>query len=144
MNFRQFLEHNPLKIYFPSKGNTVGMHNDGNRDGSVGSFLPSTWTGSEDLGVYGYGMPGTDIQLPTVSVESAIRSIEGYDPKPGGKCKDPIWITMMNGTRFSVPRKYFRANYKGIKEGDKLKIVFRRNPGYTGEEASRIIQVSKI
>ena len=49
MNFRQFLENNPLKIQNGFSQNTVGTHN----DFASGTMLPSTWTGSEDLGVYG-------------------------------------------------------------------------------------------
>jgi hypothetical protein len=144
MDFRQFLEHNPFKIYSPAfTGNTVGTHNDGNRDGSMGAFLPTTGTGSENLGPYG-GLPGTDIQIPNVTTDSTVQSIEGDKPRPGKKCKDPIWITMMDGTRFAVSWDSFKRNYAGLEEGDKLRIVFERNPGDSSPEGSRIIKVSRI
>lgn len=142
MNFRQFLEHNPFKIYSPPfMGNTVGVHNDGNRDGSMGAFLPAT--GSDNLEVYGQP-PGTDLQIPNVPVDSVVQSIEGDRPRPGKKCKDPIWITMTDGTRFAVSWDSFRTNYAGLEEGDKLRIVFQRNPGDSSPEASRIVKVSRI
>ena len=143
MNFRQFLEHNPLKIYSPAfMGNTVGVHNDGNRDGSMGAFLPTTG-GIDNLAVYGEP-PGTDMQIPNVSADSIVQSIEGDRPRPGKKCKDPIWITMRDGTKFTVSWDSFKTNYAGLEEGDKLRIVFQRNPGDSSPEGSRIIKASRI
>jgi hypothetical protein len=143
MTFRQFLENNPFKIHSPAfMGNTVGVHNDGNRDGSMGAFLPTT-RGGDNLRIYGEP-PGTDMQIPNVPVDSTVQSIEGDRPRPGKKCKDPIWITMWDGTKFSVSWDSFRTNYAGLEEGDKLRIIFQRNPGDSSPEGSRIIKVSRI
>ena len=65
MNFRSFLENNPLKIQNSFSQNTVGTHN----DYATAAFLPSTFTGSDDLGPMGYGLPDTDLRLPVVTRE---------------------------------------------------------------------------
>lgn len=115
MNFRQFLEHNPLKIYgsFTSNpngpSNTVGRHNDGNTNGDNGSFVSTAWSGSESNTEKPFVLPGIDlvkfpdidsIKLPNVSPikdESPIRSIEGHKPMPGKQPKNPIKIILSSG-----------------------------------------------
>lgn len=150
MNFRKFLEHNPLHIPMPMGGNTVGVHNDGNRDGSMGSFLPTTWTGSEDLGIMGYGLPGTDISLPTVTRDCVIIRVlnapaEDRPRRENDKSqKDLIRVEMQDGTNIYLPLfRYLDLMNSGrkIKPGEKLRVTFMRNPSDTSRDASRVIRI---
>lgn len=128
MNFRQFLEHNPLKIQNSFSQNTVGAHN----DTATAAFLPSTWTGSEDLGKFGYGLPSTDLAMPSVEKTSTIRSIE--------KNKNPITIMLMDGTKLYLTLDEFNRirSFKRLEKGEKITVSFQRNPGDQGQEPSKI------
>lgn len=131
MNFRQFLEHNPLKISNSFSQNTLGTHN----DHATTSFLPSTWTGSEDLGVFGHGLPSTDISIPTTTVRSKISSIELN--------KNPIRLRLEDKTEIPLTWDEFRRidAIKKLKVGNILTVTFQRSPGDKSPEASKIIKV---
>lgn len=145
MNFRSFLEHNPLKIQNSFSQNTVGTHN----DMATAAFLPSTFTGSEDLGVMGYGLPGTDLSLPTVTRESEILSVLNAPATRSRKRtndksqKDLIKVIMKDGTTISLTfPQYMRIRQKReIEPGQKLRVTFRRHPSDNGQEGSNIISV---
>lgn len=145
MNFRSFLEHNPLKIHNPFSQNTVGMHN----DRATATFLPSTHTGSEDLGVMGYGLPSTDLALPSVTRESEILSVLNAPAttsprrKNDKSQKDLIKVILRDGTTIHLTlAEYERINSrKPIEPGRRLRVTFRRHPSETGSEPSKIIGV---
>lgn len=132
MNFRQFLEHNPLKIQNGFSQNTTGTHN----DRATASFLPSTWTGSEDLGKFGYGLPGTDLTLPSVERKSTIRSIT--------KNKNPITILLMDGTKIYLTLDEFNRinSFKKLEVGAELTVTFQRHPGDQDQEPSKVVNIS--
>ncbi len=132
MNFRKFLEHNPLKIQNSFSQNTVGTHN----DRATASFLPSTWTGSENLGPFGYGLPGIDLSIPSVEKTSVIRSIE--------KNKNPITIMLMDGTKLYLSLDEFNRikSFKNLEKGEKITVSFQRNPGDERQEPSKIIAIN--
>lgn len=128
MNFRQFLEHNPLKIQNSFSQNTVGTHN----DTATAAFLPSTWTGSEDLGPFGYGLPSVDLAIPSVEKTSTIRSVE--------RNKNPITVIMMDGTKLYLTLDEFNRirSFKNLDKGEKITVSFQRSPGDQGQEPSKI------
>lgn len=140
MNFRKFLEHNPLKIYgsFTSNpngpSNTTGVHNDGNANGASGYFASSDWTGSESGTQGPFSMPSIDlVKMPNldsiklgganyIKDDSPIESIKGDEPKPGELPKNPIEIMLKNGrTIFMTFDEFNRAGGKErIKINNKL------------------------
>lgn len=132
MNFRQFLEHNPLKIYNQFSQNTVGTHN----DYATAAFLPSTWTGSENLGPYSYGVPGTDVAIPNVVKKSKIRSVEMN--------KNPIVVMLMDGTKLYLTLDEFNRinSFKKLEVGNEISVTFQRNPGDQGSEPSKVVSIS--
>lgn len=133
MNFKQFLEeHNPLKIQASFSQNTVGSHN----DFATSTFLPSTWTGSENLGSFNHGLPSTDLNIPTVTRNSKIRYIE--------KNKNPIKIMLLDGTKlFLTFDEFNRINsYKKLDVGQEINVTFQRQIGDKSLEPSKIIKVS--
>ena len=130
MNFRQFLENNPLHIPYPKGGNTVGTHNDGasghNNYNGGGAYLPSTSTGgSEDLGAYGYGLPSTN---------------------NGQKNKTDIVVKLEDGTRVEMNYPRFKnvssLLMKKILHGEKVQVYFRRGELEGGSALSNIIQIN--
>lgn len=131
MNFRQFLENNPLKIQANFSQNTVGKHN----DFATGAILASTWTGSENLGPYGYGLPSTDIQLPLDTFKSRVATIMGAGPgdMEGSRqlAKDVVTIIFQNGEKVEVSRsnnqlKRF-TSVKPLKIGAEYTVTVYRN-----------------
>lgn len=131
MNFRQFIEHNPLKIQASFSQNTVGKHN----DFATSAFMPSTWTGSEDLGTYGYGLPSTDIKLPVDTFRSKVATVMGAGPgdMEGSTqlAKDVVTIIFQNGEKVEVSRsnnqlKRF-TNARPLKIGTEYKVTLYRN-----------------
>lgn len=132
MNFRQFLEHNPLKIQNSFSQNTVGTHN----DYATAAFLPSTWTGSEDLGTYSYGVPGVDLTIPNVVKKSKIRSVEMN--------RNPITLIMMDGTKIYLTLDEFnRINaIKRLEVGNEISVTFQRRPEDKGPEPSKIVAIN--
>lgn len=128
MNFKQFLEHNPLKIYgsFTTNpngpGNTVGTHNDGNS----GAFLSTSWSGSESGTMSPFTLPGIDLvkikNIESIKDNSKIESVDGDLPRPGKQPKNPIKITLENGRKiFMTFDEFNRAGGgKRIKKGASL------------------------
>jgi hypothetical protein len=136
MNFRKFLEHNPLKIYgsFTSNpegpGNTVGKHNDGNS----GYFASTAWTGSESNTDKPFVLPGVDlVKMPDIDSiklgdvnylkdDSPIEIVKGDEPRPGYPPKNPIEIILKSGRRiFMTFDEFKRAGGKEkIKKNNKL------------------------
>jgi hypothetical protein len=142
MNFRQFIESNPLKIQNGFSQNTVGTHN----DFVGGAILPSTWTGSEDLGTYGYGLPSTDITIPNVTRTSVISSVSmggGGDTDRSRKKNKLIRVGLKDGTEIWLTiDDYNRFNsIKKIEKGQPITVTFQRNPGDQGPP-SRVIGIS--
>ena len=132
MNFRQFLEHNPLKIQNSFSQNTVGKHN----DYATAAFLPSTWTGSEDMGSYPDGAPGVDLMIPNVVKKSKIRSVEMN--------KNPIVVMLMDGTKIYLNLDEFNriSSTKRLEVGSEISVTFQRSPGDLGQEPSKIISIN--
>jgi hypothetical protein len=132
VNFRKFLEYNPLKIQNPFSQNTVGTHN----DYATAAFLPSTWTGSEDPGAYSYGVPGTEMVIPNVVKKSKIRSVE--------MSKNPITIMLMDGTKIYLTLDEFNRinSIKRLEVGNEISVTFQRLPEDRGSEPSKIISIS--
>jgi len=161
LNFRAFLEYNPLHIPMPVGGNTVGVHNDGNRDGSIGSFLPTTWTGSEDLGVMGYGLPSVDLSTPSVSRRCRVRDVLNgptyvYHDKrrrndPSNK--SPVKIIFDDGTFIEMPLPRFEDLWnsgtkicpsQNGKPGLLVQVTFQRNPMDRSPTASRVNSIKLL
>lgn len=146
MNFRQFLEHNPLKIQASFSQNTTGTHN----DMATSAFLPSTWTGSEDLGVMGYGLPSTDLSLPTVTKESEIMTVLNAPATNAAKRindksqKDLIKIVLKDGTTIHLTYPEYKriSEKKKIRVGERISVTFRRNPFDRSGETSKIIAIN--
>lgn len=132
MNFRQFLEHNPLKIQNSFSQNTVGTHN----DYATAAFLPSTWTGSEDLGSYPNGAPGVDLTIPNVVKKSKIRSVE--------MSRNPIVVMLMDGTKIYLNLDEFNRinSIKRLEVGSEISVTFQRRPEDRGSEPSKIIGIN--
>jgi len=141
MNFRQFIESNPLKIQNGFSQNTVGKHN----DFAGGAMLPSTWTGSEDLGTYG-GLPSTDITIPNVTRTSVISYVDmggGGDADRSRKKNKLILVRLEDKTEMWLTRDdYDRFNaIKNIVVGQPITVTFQRSPGDQGPP-SRIIGIN--
>ena len=92
MTFKQFLEHNPQKIYGSmtsnpnGPSNTVGVHNDGNTKGDTGAFVSTAWSGSESNTEKPFVLPGVDL----VKDNSPIEFVNGDIPRPNHPPKNPI------------------------------------------------------
>lgn len=134
MKFKEWINgavNNPAKIHNSFSQNTVGVHN----DKATASFLSSSWTGSQDLGNLGDGLSGTDLTLPSSEVTSKIRIIE--------KNKNPISILLMDGTKIYLTLDEFNRinSFKKLAVGEKLTVVFQRNPGDNGSEPSKITSI---
>ena len=112
--------------------NTVGTHNDGNRQG--GGFMTSDQTGSEGVpGMEGHPlhMPGWDLGLPKVTKTAQIRFIE--------KTRNPITVQLTDGTRMFFTIDEFKR-IKGCEPevGKTMAVVFQRNPIDKSEAPSKI------
>lgn len=134
MKFKEWLNEavsNPIKIHNSFSQNTVGTHN----DTATASFLPSTWTGTEDLGPFGHGLPSTDLVIPTTEVKSKIRSIV--------KNKNPIAILLMDGTKIYLSIDEFNRinSFKNLAVGEELTVTFQRSPEDKGSETSKIVNI---
>lgn len=132
MNFRQFLEHNPLKVQSQLSQNTVGTHN----DYATAAFLPSTWTGSENLGAYSNKVPGIDLVIPNVVKKSKIRSVEMN--------RNPIVVMLVDGTKIYLTLDEFnRINpIKRLEVGKEISVTFQRHPDSRGYEPSKIVAIN--
>lgn len=119
MNFKQYLEQN-----------TIGKHN----DFATASFLPSTWTGSEDLGKYGYGLPSTDLEVPNTTKCSIIKNIE--------KNKNPISVELSDGTKIYLSFDEYRRLKNLLSVGERLCVTFQRSPTDQSNNPSKIIKIT--
>lgn len=119
MNFKKFLEHNPLKIHNSFSQNTTGKHN----DFATSAFVSPNW-------LY------TDLQIPTTEKRSEIQDIE--------KNKNPIKIIFKDGTKIYLTIDEFNRinSYKKLKKGEIVTITFQRNPQDNSSNLSKIIKIS--
>lgn len=132
LNFREFVESVDVKIYSSFGQNTVGTHN----DAATATFLPSTWTGSEDLGRFGYGLPSVDLSIPSVTRKSKIRFVE--------KNRNPIIVQLMDGTCLYMTADEFRridARTK-LDVDREITVVFQRRGDDRGQEPSQVVSIS--
>lgn len=131
MNFKEFMEQEGVRIHNQFSQNTVGTHN----DRATGAMLPSTWTGSEDLGPYSYGLPGTDLEIPQTTRRSKIRSVE--------KNRDPIRVRLMDGTVvYLTVDEFKRAESKTrMAPGSEVTVTFQRRPEDSTDQPSKIVDI---
>lgn len=129
--FRRFVEDHEGSVYAQFSQNTVGTHN----DGATAKFLPSTWTGSEDLGKFSYGVPGVDLEIPNVSRRSKVRSVE--------RNRDPIRVSLMDGTVLYMTRDQFeRADSRTkLVPGREVRITFQRREDDGSPDPSKIVSI---
>lgn len=131
LTFRNFIEQGEGRIHNQFNSNTVGTHND--HAGSA--LLPSTWTGSEDLGPYSYGLPGTDLAIPNVSRRSRIRSVE--------KNRNPIRVSLMDGTVIYLTLDEFRRidSRTRLEPDREITVTFQRRDDDGSPDPSKIVSV---
>ena len=110
----------------------MGTHN----DYATAAFLPSTWTGSEDMGSYPDGAPGVDLMIPNVVKKSKIRSVEMN--------RNPIVVMLMDGTKIYLNLDEFNRinSTKRLEVGSEISVTFQRSPGDLGQEPSKIISIN--
>jgi hypothetical protein len=130
-SFRNFLE-SKLALAHPFSKNTVGTHN----DFATASFLPSTWTGSDSFGTHSQGLTHTDLQLPSVSRKSRIRSVE--------ERRNPIRVRLMDGTTmYLTPDEFRRIDSRTkLHPGREITVTFQRREEDDGPDPSKILSVS--
>jgi len=131
LSFRRFLEQGWGRIHNPFSQNTAGTHN----DQATAKFLSATWTGSEDLGSYPHGAPGVDLEMPSVTRRSKIRSVNDR--------KDPIEVRLMDGTALYLSLDEFnRINSRTkLYVGRELTVTFQRREGDGSPDPSKIVSV---
>lgn len=131
-SFREFIERSPEKIFNAFSQNTAGAHN----DLATSKFLPSTWTGTEDLGDYPRGAPGVDLEVPSVTRRSRIRSVENK--------KDPIEVRLMDGTAIYLSLDEFnRVNSRTkLEVGREISVTFQRREGDGSPDPSKVVGIS--
>jgi len=129
--FRRFLEEYEGRIQNPFSQNTTGTHN----DFATAKFLPTTWTGSEDLGAYSYGVPGIDLEIPGVVRKSKIRSVE--------KSKDPIKVSLMDGTVLYMTLDEFNKvdSRTKLSPGREIRVTFQRREDDGSPDTSKIVSI---
>lgn len=122
MNFKQY-----LKII---EQNTVGTHN----DFASSAMLSSSWTGSESppekLLPW---LPSTDLNIPSVTRTSFIINII--------KNKNPIVIEMKDGTKLYLDIDQYNRIGKMPEVGQRITVVFQRNPTDTTNQSSKIEKI---
>lgn len=118
MNFKKFLENNPVKIHNSFSQNTIGKHND-----KATSIFSTDW-------LY------TTLGIPTTEKTSKIQNIE--------KNKNPIKINFIDGTKIYLTLDEFNRinSYKKLEKGATVTVTFQRNPADTGSTSSKIINIS--
>lgn len=153
MNFRTFLEHNPLHIPMPVGGNTVGTHN----DMATAAFAA---TASNDFGIMG-GLPDIDLSATSVARVSKVRKVLNgpsyvYDDKRRHNDlsnRSPVKIQMDDGTVIEMPIERFNDLWNsGTKiqppsskrPGTKLQVMFQRNPTDTSISSSKIDSIKVL
>lgn len=132
IGFRQFIEQGGIRVHNAFGGNTVGTHN----DQATAKMLPTTWTGSEDLGRFGYGLPGVDLEIPHVTRRSRIRSVE--------RNKNPIKVQLMDGTTIYLSADEFRRidSRTKLDPEREITVTFQRREDDGGHEPSKVVQIS--
>lgn len=130
-SFRKFMEQSPGKVFNSFSQNTAGTHN----DFATSKFLPSTWTGTEDLGTYSYGVPGVDLEIPSVTRKSKIRSVNNK--------KDPIEVRLMDGTAIYLSLDEFnRVNSRtSLEVGREISVTFQRREGDGSPDPSKVVSI---
>jgi hypothetical protein len=130
--FKLFVEDGEARVYNSFSQNTVGRHN----DASTAKMLPSTWTGSEDLGKYFQGVPGVDLEVPTVSRTSIVKSVE--------KRRNPIRVELMDGTVMQLTLDEFNRIDTRTKlyPGREVTVTFQRLEGDSSQQPSKVVSVS--
>jgi hypothetical protein len=129
--FKRFLEEYEGRIQNSFSQNTTGVHN----DFATAKFLPSTGTGSEDLGLHSYGVPGVDLEIPSVVRKSKIRSVE--------KSKDPIKVSLMDGTVLYMTLDEFNrvdARTKLV-PGRDIRVTFQRREDDGSPDTSKVVSI---
>lgn len=120
MNFRKFLEQN-----------TVGKHN----DFATSALLPSDWTGSEVNPMKNLPfLSSTDIQIPQTTRTSFIKKID-YN-------KNPILIELKDQTKIFLSLDQYNRLNKTPQIGQKLTVVFQRDPSDHSYDNSRIEKIT--
>jgi len=129
--FRSFMEAGEAKVFASFSQNTVGTHN----DYATAKFLPTTWTGSEDLGTYSYGLPGVDLEIPGTVRKSKIRSVE--------KNRSPIRVSLMDGTTLHMTLDEFKRidSRTKLEPGREIRVTFQRREDDASQEPSKVISV---
>lgn len=129
--FKRFVEEGEGRVHAQFSQNTSGTHN----DSAGGALLPSTWTGSEDLGPYSYGIPGVDLEVPHVARNSKIRSVD--------RNRDPIRVTLMDGTVLYMTLDEFRRvdSRTKLEPGRKITVTFQRRGDDGSPDPSKIVSV---
>lgn len=129
--FRRFVEDGEGRVHAQFSQNTFGGHN----DSAGGAMLPSTWTGSEDLGPYSYGVPGVDLEVPHATRRSKVRSVE--------RNRDPIRVTLMDGTVLLMTVDEFRRvdSRTRLEPGREITVTFQRRADDGSPDPSKIVSV---
>lgn len=130
LNFRKFIEDTG-RVHNAFSQNTFGTHN----DFATSKFLPSTWTGTEDLGSYPSGTPGVDLELPSVTRRSKIRSINNK--------KDPIEIRLMDGTAIYLSLDEFNRvdSRTRLEVGREISVTFQRREEDGSPNPSKVVSI---
>lgn len=128
MNFKNF-----LKIM---EQNTVGTHNDFAYN--LGSFLPSTWTGSEiNPDKLLPHLPSTDVEIPQVVRSGFVQEIELN--------KNPICILIKDNnpdlTKIYIPYDRYKELPKAPTKGSRISVVFQRSPEDGSDSFSKIEKI---
>lgn len=129
--FRRFVEDGEGRVHAQFSQNTVGAHN----DVATSPFLPSTWTGSEDLGKFSYGVPGVDLEVPNATRKSKVRSVE--------RNRDPIRVSLMDGTVLYMTRDQLDRVESRTKltPGREIRVAFQRREDDGSPDPSKIVSI---
>lgn len=129
-SFRKFMEGQG-RIHNAFSQNTAGTHN----DFATSKLLPSTWTGTEDMGSYPHGAPGVDLEIPSAIRRSRIRSVNDR--------KDPIEVRLMDGTLIYLSLDEFkRVNSRTkLEVGREISVTFQRREGDGSPDPSKVVSI---
>lgn len=129
--FRNFIENGEFRIQNAFSQNTFGKHN----DFASAKLLPSTWTGSEDLGLYSHGFPGVDLEIPRASRTAKVKSVE--------KRRNPIRVELMDGTVLHLTLDEFNRIDMRTKlyPGREVTVTFQRRDDDPSANPSKVLEV---